>query len=407
MKKDGIKYLIVTIIFIILSILILKHTNLSNNIELSKAIEVIIILLLIRVAYGCFLYIKREFLKHHYSYSIIMNLGLLLFIGINIIRHIDLLLFNWNVLNISDIYNNTLKSFSYFSMFTLPCMIVLSIYAILTNIILIKKEGFQYRNLLGILLGILSITGLFGSQVIYSITSQFVLTGQKLAFKRFIDVFLNASLSYFYTLIIATLICNIKASRHTPKYDKDFVIILGSKIREDGTLTPLLKGRVDKALEFGRNQMKETSKKIYYVPSGGKGSDEVISEAGAMKRYLMEQGIDQKYILVEDQSTSTIENMKFSNEIIQKKKRGAKISFSTTNYHVFRSGVIASNQGIECEGMGSSTKWYFYTNALIREFVANIVQEKRRHIGILIIINLFTVVLILIGYFYQLIAFIG
>ena len=36
-----------------------------------------------------------------------------------------------------------------------------------------------------------------------------------------------------------------------------------------------------------------TGKDIIFVPSGGKGDDEVISEAQAIKNYLMEQGIDE------------------------------------------------------------------------------------------------------------------
>ena len=79
----------------------------------------------------------------------------------------------------------------------------------------------------------------------------------------------------------------------------------------------------------------------------------------------------------------------------------AKISFSTTNYHVFRSGVIANEQGIDCEGMGSKTKWYFYTNALIREFIANLIQEKNKHIALLVIINISLLVLTLIGKYYN------
>ena len=122
-----------------------------------------------------------------------------------------------------------------------------------------------------------------------------------------------------------------------------------------------------------------------------------------MKNYLIEQGIKKENILVENKSTSTIENMKYSNSIIIDNKEDAKISFSTTNYHVFRSGVIANECGIDCEGMGSKTKWYFYTNALIREFIANLVQERKRHIGLILLINITALALILIGYFYQLI----
>ena len=95
--------------------------------------------------------------------------------------------------------------------------------------------------------------------------------------------------------------------------------------------------------------------------------------------------------------------MKFSNKIIIDNTKDAKISFSTTNYHVFRSGVIANNCGIDCEGMGSKTKWYFYTNALIREFIANLVQERKKHIALIILMNISIIILVLIGYYYNLI----
>ena len=330
-----------------------------------------------------------------------MNLGLLLFINVNILRQINLLIVNWKVLNIIDIYNNTLKSFSYFAMLTLPFIIIMSLYSIVTNIILIKKEGFEPKRLLGAILGFLAIIGLFGSQTIYFIITKLLINTEKQIIKYALDICINATLSYLYTLIIATLYCNIRAATHIPAYDKDFIIILGSKIKKDGTLTPLLKGRVDKAIEFGQKQYETTKKKIIYIPSGGKGNDEIISEAEAIKKYLMEKGIKEKQIIIEDKSTTTNENMRFSKNKIDEINKEAKISFSTTNYHVFRSGVIANNQGIECEGMGSKTKWYFYTNALIREFIANLMQEKKSHIVLLIMINISLLILIAIGQYYN------
>ena len=401
MKKRRIIYLIVTIIFVFLTISILSKTNLSDNVLLSKAIQIILILALIRISIGCSLYIKGQYEKQKYSYSIIMNLGLLIFINVNILRQINLLIQNWNVLNIIEIYNNTLKSFSYFAMLTLPCIIVLSFYSIITNFVLIKKEGFGPRRLLGIILGFFAIIGLFGSQGLYYFITKVLIGTEKQFIKFTLDICLNASLSYFYTLIIATLYCNIKAARHMPNFDKDFVIILGSKINSNGTLTPLLKGRCDRAIEFGNKQYEMTKKKIVYVPSGGKGKDEVMAEAEAIKNYLIENGIDEKQILIEDQSTSTIENMRFSKNKIDDAKKDAKISFSTTNYHVFRSGVIANEQGIDVEGMGSKTKWYFYTNALIREFIANLVQERKSHIILLLLINISLLILIAIGKYYH------
>ena len=401
MKKRRIIYIIVTLIFIFLSALILSKTDLSNNVILSKAIQIILILFLIRISIGCTLYIKNQYDKQKYSYGIIMNLGLLIFINVNILRQINLLIENWNVFNIVDIYNNTLQSFSYFAMLTLPCIIVLSLYSIITNIILIKKEGFAPSRLLGVILGILSLFGICGSQTLYFVISKILLGTEKQFIKFTLDICINATLSYLYTLIIATLYCNIRAANHVPNYDKDFIIILGAKIKNDGTLTPLLKARVDKAIDFGNKQYELTKKKIIYVPSGGKGSDEVIEEAKAIKEYLIERGIKEKQIVIEDKSTSTIENMKFSKNKIDKINKDAKISFATTNYHVFRSGVIANEQGIDCEGIGSKTKWYFYTNALIREFIANLVQERKSHIILVLMINVSLFILIAIGYFYN------
>ena len=175
MKKRRIIYLIVTLIFIFLTIMILRKTDMSNNVMLSKSIQIILILALIRLSIGCSLYIRKLYEKQKYSYDIIMNLGLLIFINVNIIRQIDLLIQNWNVLNIVDIYMNTLKSFSYFALLTLPCIVILSIYSIITNIILIKREGFSPRRSLGIFLGALSIVGILGSQTLYFVIKNLLL----------------------------------------------------------------------------------------------------------------------------------------------------------------------------------------------------------------------------------------
>jgi len=403
MKKEGIIYLIVTLLVILLSFIILRHTDLGNNVELSKAIQIVLIIYLTRVAYGCALYIHKQYKEKKLSYGIIMNLGLFIFIIINILRMINLLIENWHVMNIIDIYNNTIESFSFFAMLTLPCIVILSIYGIITNIVLIKKEGFAPRHLLGIIIAVLALIGLLGSQTIYLYTYKLLVGKDQMVVKKLIDIVVNVTLTYFYTLIIASLYCNLRAAKHVPKYDKDFVIILGCRIRKDGFLTPLLKGRVDKAIEFANNQYEKTKKKIIYVPSGGKGTDESIAEAKAIENYLLEKGIEKDRIIVEDKSTSTEENMKFSKEKIFKVKKDPNITVATTNYHVFRSLVIANNYGLKCEGIGSKTIWYYYTNALIREFVVNLFQDRRKHIALILLMNITAVILVVIGYHFNLI----
>ena len=186
------------------------------------------------------------------------------------------------------------------------------------------------------------------------------------------------------------------SAKHIPKFNKDAIIILGCQIKKDGTLTPLLKSRVDKAVEFSKMQKEKTKKDIVFVPSGGKGKDEIISEANAMKNYLLMQGIKKSKIIVENKSKSTFENIKFSNKLIQEKINDPIIAVSTTNYHVFRAGVIASKQNIIIEGIGSKTKSYYWVNAFIREYIALLVSEKMNHIKVLLITSLIIIILALI-----------
>ena len=96
------------------------------------------------------------------------------------------------------------------------------------------------------------------------------------------------------------------------------------------------------------------------------------------------------------------QNFIFSKRIIDESNNGNSIIFSTTNYHVFRSGVIAWNEGVECEGIGSKTKWYFYINALIREFFANLFIQRKQHFILITFINIALFILVFVGYKYNL-----
>ena len=401
--KEKRLYGFISVLFFLTSLIILTIIDKTNSIKLSITIQILLIIYLARITWGCLIFIKGQYEKQKYSYAIVMNLGLVLFLAINLFRQINLLIVDWDLVEISDLYNNTLTSFSYFAYFVLPLLIILAAYSVITNIVLIIKEGFKLQNLLGIAFGIVIVLGAFASQIVYEITKNMDMINSNIYIKKFIDIGLNSVLCYFYCITIATLYCNIMAARHKPNFNKDFVIILGSKIKNDGTLTPLLKSRVDKAIEFAKEQKEKTGKNVVFIPSGGQGEDEITSEAEAMKKYLIQNGINSEDIIIEDSSTSTSQNMRFSKDKIDEIKEDGKIIFTTTNYHVFRSGVIANSQGIDCEGIGSKTKWYFYTNALIREFAANLVSQRKKHLGLITVINVSMFVLVFIGYKYNLI----
>ena len=103
-----------------------------------------------------------------------------------------------------------------------------------------------------------------------------------------------------------------------------------------------------------------------------------------MRRWLAEQGVPAEQMLLEDRSTDTAENMAFSKALIQERNPTAKIAFSTTNYHVFRSGLKARRVKMRAVGMGCPSKWYFWPNAAVREFVGLLTQHRGKQLLILL-----------------------
>ena len=336
-----------------------------------------------------------------YQYKNVLYLGLIIFLSIILLQNIFAIINNDGLIGNIERFIN---SFDFFSFILLPICFIVSIFVTISNIILIKKEGFNLRNILGIMLGLFFcfltiVPGFIESLMHSSNIIVFDIHNEKGLFVRVVQ-FLKSSIlaivSYLECVLLGTIILSLKASKHNPIYDKDYVIILGCKIQKDGKLTKLLKGRVDRAIEFATKQKEETGKDIVFIPSGGQGSDEIISEALAMKNYLIENGIKEKNIILEDKSTNTLENFKFSHKLM--KKKDAKIAFSTTNYHVFRSGLLATSLNIELEGMGAKTKSYFWINAFIREYIATLYYEKKKHLLIILILLMFIFLMVLLVY---------
>ena len=88
-------------------------------------------------------------------------------------------------------------------------------------------------------------------------------------------------------------------------------------------------------------------------------------------------------MLLEDRSTDTAENMRFSRELIFERNPEAKIAFSTTNYHVFRAGLKARRVKMRALGMGCRSRWYFWPNAAVREFVGLLTEHRGKQALIL------------------------
>lgn len=375
--------------------------------DCTGASAVITAILIYLIALGIYFVIKfRESMKESlYKYDNILYIGLIAF-DIYLIYSQVCALVNKNGIN--GALMTSVSAAQSIVMFTAPVVFIATILVTVSNIQLIRKEGRTWRNMLGLILGV--ILGI-GSLLPYFIWlwmfyTDVIDTHYERGFGRFFEMFLENTVSsyvfYLECILLGTIIIAVKAAKHIPAFDKDYIIIHGCQIRKDGTLTKLLQSRADRAIEFAKLQKEATGKDIIFVPSGGKGNDEIISEGEAIKRYLLENGISEDKIIKEDDSASTEENVKLAMDKMRDNfgSDGYKAAFATTNYHVFRTGMLADKMGLKAEGIGSSTKAYFWINAFVREFIATVVKEKKTHIKvalILLAVNILSVLMLYIS----------
>ncbi|MBO7318995.1 MAG: YdcF family protein [Clostridia bacterium] len=158
----------------------------------------------------------------------------------------------------------------------------------------------------------------------------------------------------------------IYGGRDTADYTEQTVIVLGCGIRGERVSVGLAK-RLNKAAEYH-----EKNPNAMIIVSGGQGPQEDISEALAMKRYLVEKGIPDEKIIMEDRSVSTITNFRYSREIMEKEGMSlSSVVFVTNAYHVYRAASYAKDEGfVEVSHLGTDIIWYTIPMNYMREMLA-------------------------------------
>lgn len=384
------------------SILCLPRVVLAEELRLESFADTmspITLVFFIACFVAMLLYLFRSLREKPYSYknaAMVGGLVYLAYVTLFIIIPIMALNRRSPELFMFGLLEDLATSTRYFTNALLPYLIAIFLALGISNIALIRHEGRSPRNMLGAILGFVLIALTFLNKLGWDLFYERRVLGDSSQFLRIVGrilpIFLSGLLCYLECVFFGMSFCAVMASRHKPSPDQDFVIIPGCAIRKDGTLFPLLRGRVDRAREIAALQVQKTGKPMVFVPSGGQGADECVSEAEAMKRYLQEQGIPEDQILLEDQSSNTKENMAFSKKIIFADREQAKVAFTTTNYHVFRTGVFATEAGLRAEGTGSKTAWYFWPNAFIREFIALLSVRRKSvlvNVLVLLIVSIF------------------
>jgi len=168
-----------------------------------------------------------------------------------------------------------------------------------------------------------------------------------------------------FILVLFSGFLAIYGNRDNAQYNEDLVIILGAGIRNN-QVSPSLAQRLDKAVEYHRK-----NPRAVLIVSGGKGTQERISEALAMEQYLITKGIPAEQIIKEEKSTSTYENFLFSKELLKQKfPQGCLTVFITSDFHIYRAEKMARSTGITARRIGANTVWYTIPANYLREMLA-------------------------------------
>lgn len=186
-----------------------------------------------------------------------------------------------------------------------------------------------------------------------------ILPKRKRPLPRWLKGCLLAALAF--VLLVEGFIFGGMLQREQP--DLDCLIVLGAALDGEEP-TPSLEFRLERALDY-LERYPETD----VIVSGGQGPAEAISEAAAMKLWLTERGIADDRIRVEEQSTRTSENLRYSFPLLTPEER--RIGIVTNNFHVFRSVGIArrlAGDHLEICGMPARFSPTLLPHYLMREF---------------------------------------
>jgi len=253
---------------------------------------------------------------------------------------------------------------------------VLAVFLVINGVTMLRREGRRPANLLSLLAGL----GIIGF-VIFSVAVQKI-GWEPLAAVRSMLVGVLTYISFLFVcfLAYAFVYSRVRSSRKV-----DFVIVLGAGLR-GSRVPPLLASRLDRAKQvFDRAVRKGRSPLL--ITSGGQGPDEDIPESHAMASYLIERGVPGDRVLREDRSTSTMENLTFSRELMVGLRPNYRCLIVTNNFHAFRAALTARKAKVNGQVVGSPTAAYYWPTATIREFVAILFSHKYLNGGICLLIG--------------------
>ena len=249
---------------------------------------------------------------------------------------------------------------------------LVAVYLVVNGLTMVRRESLRLANLLSLVagLGILAVTGFW-------LAAPLTRSGE-LALSATIVMLLFGYVSF---QCVSFVLYAFLYGRLSVPRAAEFVVVLGSGLLDGGRVPPLLASRLDRGYAVYRALAARGGDPVLLV-SGGKGSDEQVSEADAMAGYLAARGFPADRIYREDRSANTEENLANSQAIMDRLRPGATCVIVTSNYHVFRTAMIARRIGIRGQVTGARTAGYYWPSATLREFGAVFLSYKAVNLAI-------------------------
>lgn len=307
---------------------------------------------------------------------------------------------------------------------------VIAVFLVANGVTMMRKESRSLGNLLSLIAG-LGLLAVMLSPLVLLIGAPTWLLALLLL------VVLGAAYAGF--VFVGFLLYSWLYPRLVRGRRADWVVVLGSGLIDGRVVPPLLAGRIAAGLTAAADRRAEV-----VIMSGGRGSDERLPEAEAMAAWAVEHGADPAYVMVEDQSRNTEENLRFTSALLAERSpalldpmidtavpaappapkvpaasvtqrtregldrllggpidraAGGQGLIVTSDYHVLRAAILARQLGLAAQASGARTARYYWPSAMLREFVALVVGRLRMHLvlGTLIAVPL-PVLVVLLGY---------
>lgn len=156
--------------------------------------------------------------------------------------------------------------------------------------------------------------------------------------------------------------CIVYTARKEPPANVEYMYVLGAQLWGE-QMSLSLHNRMVVALAYLR-----ANSHTRVVVCGGQGPGESITEAEAMKRYLVKQGIDPHRIIKEEHSHNTNENITFATELLG--KTNPHVVIVSNNFHLFRAKIIAKRQGVVTYTLAAPTPPMVKRKLFFREYFA-------------------------------------